>query len=142
MTKTMWIANVSGLMIPGKVVGDDDVVTVEPGEAIEVPASYATSLIDDGLAYEAGEPDTEPVADDGGEDAYSAMTMDELRAEAGKLGYSPPSNIGLETLRENVRDRVRTQFEELDAKAKELGIIPDDDWTVEEYEAAIEAAEK
>ncbi len=141
MTKTMWIANLAGLMIPGKVVGEDDVVTVEPGEAVEVPVSYATSLIDDGLAYKADEPDTEPVADEGGEDAYSAMSMDALRQEAEKLDYRPPKNIGLETLRDNVRDLVRAQFDELDTKAEELGITSDEDWTVEEYQAAIEAAE-
>ncbi|WP_109317212.1 hypothetical protein [Pseudovibrio ascidiaceicola] len=141
MTKTMWIASSHGLKIPASVLGGEKVEEFDPGEAVEVPEDYGTHLIEDGLAYEAGEPDTEPVADEGGEDAYSSMTMDQLREEAEKLDYRPPKNIGLETLREKVRDLVRAQFDELDNKAKELGITPDEDWTVEEYQAAIEAAE-
>lgn len=142
MTKTMWIANLGGLMIPGKVLGASAVATIDPGEAVEVPVSYGSSLVADGLAYEVDEPDTEPASQDSGEDEYAAMSKDELEAIAGEFGYNPPGNIKRETLRDKVRKLVADKFAEVEAKAKELGIQPGEDWTIEEYEAAIEEASK
>ncbi len=139
MTKTKWIASLDGLMIPGEVVGESGVVTVDPGEAVEVPRPYATSLIDDGLAYEADSPDTDPPTGDG-DDPYSKMTKAELEAIAEEFGYNPPGNIKKTTLLEKVQTLVAEKFDELEAEALKLGIDVQEDWAIEELEAAIEAA--
>ncbi|KZL10710.1 hypothetical protein [Pseudovibrio sp. Ad26] len=142
MSKTMWIASLYGLKIPASVLGGEEVKELDPGEAIEVPDGYGTHLIEDGLAYEAEEPETEPVSGGGSDDAYSAMSKDELEEVAEELGYKPPGNIKEGTLRNKVRKLVSEKFAKLEAKAKEIGIEAQDDWTIEEYEAAIQEASK
>ncbi len=142
MSKTKWVASSYGLKIPGSVLDEDKEREVDPGEAVEVPFGYGTHLIEDGLAYEAEEPDTEPVSDGDGDDAYSSMSMEELEAVAKEFGYNPPGNIKPETLRKKVRKLVADKFTELEGRAKELGVDVQGDWALEELEAAIEQASK
>ncbi|WP_068318907.1 hypothetical protein [Polycladidibacter hongkongensis] len=103
MSKTIAIMHPGGLLLPGEVLGEEEVVQIDGGTPVEVPRSYGEHLIEDGLAFEV-EDESDPEHEPDGEQAtwtkedLEAFERDELVTIAETFEYEPPANIKAETL--------------------------------------------
>lgn len=60
--KKKWVAFKGNLTIPADMAGEDKDVKIQMGEPVEVPAFYADSVVQDGIAEHCEAPEKKPAA--------------------------------------------------------------------------------